>query len=236
MNIKKLIIGISLFSIALLAFTFYSGSARADDERGNDRRENRHEDNNNNGRNFNPDKQLSKSACGNNLGNPVINVTQKVQNDVDSGFAGNWAFDYYTRHITVWSTGIADAYCAIVTYDGNFYAVPGQVGPGNNPAGALINTPTNAPVNGNMSGGYRATITGPLLAVPLWSTNGNIGTTNYQCDLSGTCPGRISWTGQYFVSGNTFTYGWWGWQYKGGSHGTWTNAIDVLQPASGNIL
>jgi len=30
----------------------------------------------------------------------------------------------------VWSTG-GNTYCAIVKYDGEFYAVPGQVGPGN---------------------------------------------------------------------------------------------------------
>lgn len=230
---RKIILGISVFALVLSALIFYSTSARADDNRNNDRPEVRHEDNDNNGGNFNPDKQLSKSSCGDNLGNPVINVTQKVQNDVDSGEAGNyWAFDYYNRRITAWSTGV-NKYCAIVTYDGKFYAVPGQVGPGNNPLGALINTPTNAPVNGDMSGGRRAIITGTLLTTPAWPTNGNVGTTNYQCDLSGTCLGVISWPGQYFNSGYNYNDAWWGWQYKGGSHGTWINSVDGN---SGNIL
>lgn len=230
---KKLILGISIFALVLSAFVFYSSSVRADD-RGNDRDNNRHEDNNNNGRNFNPDKQLSKSRCGNNLGNPVINVNQKVQNDVDSGFAGNWAFDYYNRSIKVYSTGV-DTYCAIVTYEGKFYAVPGQIGPGNNPSGALINTPTDSVVSGPFSGGYRATFNGTLTSGP-WPTNGNVGTTNYQCNLAAVCPGRVDWVAQYFPGYTAFDQPWWGWQYKGGSHGTWTNAIDVLQPASGNIL
>lgn len=224
---KKIILGISLFSLVLLAFGFFLTSARADDKPDNRDRGN---DNHNSG-NFNPDKQLSKSACGDNLKDPVINVTQKVQNDVDSGEGGYWAFDYYKRHIKVWPTGNGK-YCVIITYDGKFYAVPGQVGPGN-VSGALINTATNAPVNGDMSGGYRAEITGTLLSTTVWSTNGNVGTTNYQCNIAAVCPGRISWLDQYFNPGYGFAYSWWGWKYDGGSHGTWINSQDGN---SGNIL
>lgn len=226
---KKIILGISLFSLVLLAFGFFLTSARADDKP-NQGRDN--EDNHNSG-NFNPDKQLSKSACGEDLKDPIINVTQKVQNDVDSGIGGYWAFDYYTRHIKVWKTSSEEGntYCGIVVYDGKFYAVPGQVGPGG--SAALINTSTNAPVNGDMSGGYRATITGNLLSSPTWSTNGNVGTTNYQCNLGAVCPGRISWLDQYFNPGYGFAYSWWGWKYNGGSHGTWINSQDGN---SGNIL
>lgn len=133
----------------------------------------------------------------------------------------------------MWETDVPNAYCAIVTYDGNFYAVPGQQGPGG--TGALINTSMNAPVNGDMSGGYRATFNGTLTPGS-WPTNGSVGTTNYQCDLSANCPGRVDWVGQYFPGYTSFDQPWWGWQYKAGSHGTWTNAVDVLQPASGNIL
>ncbi len=224
---KKLILGISLFSLVMLAFVFYSTFARANDVNENNG------GNNNHGDIFNPGGQLSKSACGDNLGNPVINVTQKVQNDRDDGQAGNvWAFDYYNRRIKVWSKG-GNTYCAIVTYDGQFYAVPGQVGPGNFPLGALINTPTDAPVNGDMSGGRRATITGTLLGSPAWPTSGNVGPTNYQCNINAVCPGFISWPGQYFSSGFTYNDDWWGWRYNGGSHGTWINSIDGN---SGNIL
>ena len=226
---RKIILGISVLSLVILAFGFYLTSARADDKP-NQGRDN--EDNHNSG-NFNPDKQLSKSACGEDLKDPIINVTQKVQNDVDSGIGGYWAFDYYTRHIKVWKTpSEADnTYCGIVVYGGKFYAVPGQVGPGD--SAALINTSTNAPVNGDMSGGYRATITGNLLSSPTWSTNGNVGTTNYQCNIGAVCPGRISWLDQYFSPSYGFAYSWWGWKYNGGSHGTWINSQDGN---SGNIL
>lgn len=229
---KKIFIGVALASLVLSTFVLVT-KASADDKPRGDRG---HEDSN--GRLFNPDNELSKAACGRNLKDPVIDVTQKVQNDVDSGEAGNyWAFDYYTRHIKVWQivAPVADGpgtYCAVVTYDGNFFTVPGQIGPGNRPAGALINSSTDEPVHGNMSGGRRATITGTLLASPLWTTHGNVGTTNYQCDITGTCPGLISWPSRYFVGGNTYNDDWWGWKYNGGSHGTWINSL----VNSGNIL
>ena len=231
---RKIILGISLFSLALVALVFYSAHVFADDKPVHGDRE----DNEQVGGIFNPDKQLSRSACGKDLKNPVINVVQRVQNDADSGQAGNyWAFDYYTRHITVWQTASGEAgnntYCAIVTYDGKFYAVPGQVGPGDTPSGALINTPTNEPVNGMMSGGRRATIVGSLLSTPLWTTHGSVGTTNYKCNISGSCSGVISWPGQYFNSGYSYNDVWWGWKYNGGSHGTWVNSQDGN---SGNIL
>lgn len=243
MNLKKLVIGISLVSLVLVTLVTYTTSAHADD------RPNHEISNNNshsNGGNFNLDKQLSKSACGSNLKNPIIDVKQKVQNDVDSGFGGNnWAFDYYTRHIQVWKTTgalvVADGeegttYCAIVTYDGKFYAVPGQQGPGG--TGDLINTSTDAPVNGSMSGGYRDLITGVLRTTLSngWPTNGNVGTTNYKCDISGSACVIPSWKEIYFSSFSVTDEPWWGWKYNGGSHGTWTNAIDVSQSASGNIL
>jgi hypothetical protein len=329
---------LAILGIIFVAILFFSVSVFA-----NDRREFRgHENKNHSKDNFNPDKQLSKSACGDKLGKPVIDVVQKVQNDSDSGVAGNyWAFDYFTRNIKVWPTGTWDvtgaytfdtkylggdysytvtlsqsgntitgnlydsylpgnltisngslsgstitfsvdygsgssqgtrtftgtidssgnmsgtwsetgleaghdtwsttegkvkgnnSYCAIVTYDGKFYAVPGQAGPGSaSLAGPLIDTSTNQPVNGDFRGGYRATFNGTLTVGP-WPTNGNVGTTNYKCNIAGTCPEAIDWVGQYFPGYTNFDQPWWGWRYDGGSHGTWINASTGN---SGNIL
>ncbi len=232
---KKIVLGVTLASLVVFTLALVTTQAYADEKPNGDRG---HEEDRN-GRLFNPDNELSNSACGKKLGSPVIEVTQKVQNDADSGETGNyWAFDYYTRHIKVWQTvapgeTTPGTYCAIVTYDGSFYAIPGQVGPGNRPAGALINTSTDEPVHGSMTGGRRATITGTLLATPTWKTHGSVGTTNYQCNISGTCTGLVSWVNQYFVSGASYTDDWWGWQYRGGSHGTWINAVTGN---SGNIL
>lgn len=225
---KKFILGISVIAVVICAFVLYASSVSADDfpkffSGDSDKQSS-----------YNPDNELSKSSCGKDLGEPVINVTQKVQNDADSGQAGNfWAFDYYTRHIIVWATPTENTYCAIITYKGNFYTVPGQIGPGNTPTGALINSSTNQPVYGDMSGGRRATIVGTLLMSPVWPTHGSVGTTNYKCDISGNCLGVISWPGQYFNSGYSNNDDWWGWKYTAGSHGTWINAVTGN---SGNIL
>jgi len=321
---KKIILGGSIAIVATLVFGFYLKSADANNDynhydnnqnQGDQRHfnfdwpvnKNRPNDNHN-GRIFNPDKQLSPSACGDHLGKPIIDVKQKVQNDADSGSGTPtyWAFDYYTRNIKVWpvgnwnvtgtwvsthtfegntythnntitqapnstltgsggwdgtkngsafstpntwvitsgssisgnaihfnyqytsvetcaTNGYVDAiiasdgsmtgtwhddcgsgrtgawttapgvaqgndnnYCAIVTYNGDFYAVPGQGTPGNDPAGSLIDSSMNQPINGNMSGGYRATFTGTLASSPSWPTHGSVGTTNYQCNITGT--------------------------------------------------
>jgi hypothetical protein len=229
-HMKKILLGVTAVFLVVSAFVLYSKNVSANDKPNPSQNRNDHQVNSD----FNPDNQLSSTSCGKDLGSPVINVTQKVQNDADSGVAGNyWAFDYYTRSIKVWATSTVNTYCAIVTYDGNFYTVPGQIGPGNIPVNALINTSTNQPVRGDMSGGRRATIVGTLLTSPLWSTHGSVGTTNYKCDITGNCPGAISWAGQYFNVGFTNTDVWWGWKYLAGSHGTWVNAISGN---SGNIL
>jgi hypothetical protein len=133
----------------------------------------------------------------------------------------------------VWPTSTNNTYCAIVTYNGNFYTIPGQVGPGNIPVGALINSPTDQPISGIMSGGRRATIVGTLLASSVWATHGSVGTTNYKCTITGNCQGTISWPGQYFNTGYSYIDNWWGWKYFTGSYGTWINAISGN---SGNIL
>lgn len=240
---KKIILGISLFSLILLALGTTHVLADDKPNHGHD-----NGDNHNNG-SFNADSQLVKSQCGNRLGDPIINVTQKVQNDADSGFGTPtyWAFDYYTRHIQVWQTATS-TYCAVVTYDGNFYSVPGQGQPGDSSGTLKIDASVNQPINGDQFGGYRAILTGTLNPSPTWPTNGNVGTTNYKCDLSGICPGIVSWLGVYFNPTPTFDYSWWGWQYKAGSHGTWVNecanGTDTTAPAnnpaclgsSGNIL
>lgn len=232
---RKIILGISIFSLVMLAFGFYLTSARAD-ERENDRLENRHEDRNNRN-NFNADKELTRAKC-NATGNPVVNITQKVKNDVDSGFgtsayfppeANYWNVEGYVRHIKVWSTGTS-TWCATVAYNGgHFNAFYKQTGPGGT---GLI----GSDVDGQMRGGYRATFTGTFASTD-WPTNGNVGTYDYDCNLHGVCgPNRVDWIAKYFPGYTSFDQPWWGWIYKAGDHGTWINAIDVLQADSGNIL
>lgn len=205
---KKLsIFGISLLGILFLASPVSASSTLKLDSKG----------------------QLDPNACGDH-GKPVINVEEKVKNDADSGFGGNyWAIDNYTRHIKVWQVG-ENSWCATVKYEGEFDAAAGQIGPGGT---GII----GSDVEGEMRGGYRATFNGTLRSEPLWKTHGLVGTVNYNCDISGNCPGRVSWSSQYFDNIESFDQPWWGWIYKSEEgHGTWLNAINVLAPDSGNIL
>lgn len=162
-------------------------------------------------------KQLAASVC-NGVGSPVINVSQKIINDADSGEAGNyWGYDTINRTIQVWQTDTEGTYCAAVKYTGNFAGAEGQTSPGN--TGVLTGKE-----RGPIQGGYMATVEGSLLANPLWPVHGNVGTTDYQCDLSGNCPGAINWVTQYFSNDYAFTYEWWGWIYRAGGNKTWVNS------------
>lgn len=195
MKIKKILVGVAAGAI-LLASTTAPVFAKAEK--------------------LNFGSQLNASQC-NTSATPVINVTQQILNDADSGQAGNyWALDNFNRTIQVWDQGGGN-FCAIVRYEGSFNAIAGQTTPGN--GGSLSGTET-----GTIEGGYQAAITGATLKVtPAWPTQGNVGTTDYQCDSSGNCLGAFSWPGQYFQSGYGFSQPWWGWIYRNGNH-VWVNA------------
>lgn len=164
--------------------------------------------------------ELTKKNCET-VGSPVINVTQKVKNSVDSGQAGNnWAFDDYQRQIRVWKQ-TDDTYCATVSFEGKFDAQVGQRSPGN--TGILSGNE-----DGTFKGGYRAVISGSLLPNPSLPLKGNIGVVDYQCNLAGVCPGAYNWTTKYFntsATGYVFQYSWWGWEYRY-QDSVWINASD----------
>lgn len=161
-------------------------------------------------------EQLATSNC-NAVGAPVINVSEKIVNDADSGQAGNyWGLDSFNRTIQVWKTGDG-SYCAMVRYEGKFAGIAGQRSPGN--TGVLTGSES-----GVVTGGYKATITGTLLDAPTWKMHGDVGTFDYQCDASGNCPGSVNWLAQYFSPGYTFDQPWWGWIYRAGGKNVWVNA------------
>ena len=176
--------------------------------------------------------ELAPAKC-NPVGDPVINVVEKVKNDADSGQAGNyWAFDNYTRNIKVWNTSVPGTYCATVKYEGEFKAVAGQRSPGN--TGILTGKE-----KGEIKGGRRATIVGALLQNPAWPSKGFVGSYDYQGDVNGNIPGYVSWLAQYFAPGYSYNDDWWGWIYKGEQSGAWINAAsgnfgDILWGAKGD--
>ncbi len=162
------------------------------------------------------------ASCPN--GAPIINVVQKVVNDIDSGTCGNyWAYDDVVRQIKVVQTG-PGVFCATVSYQGKFTTVAGP-----SPGAAPACTSTIADgVGGTFQGGYVATFAGALLSSPGARTKGNIGTFDYGCNAStGDCPGYVGWVSLYFLY-SSFDQPWWGWVYHAGNNGSWVNA------ASGN--
>lgn len=163
---------------------------------------------------FNLD-QLDESGCGG--GELVVDMEQNVLNDHDSGVAGNsWALDAYEREIRVWQTGV-NTFCAIVRYDGEFVTLAGT-----SPGGSST---VAAGVEGDLEGGYRTTAFTATFA-PTRPTEGDLGTFDYGCDVSPSCPGRVSWFGFYFTNISGLDLAWWGWSYDAGENGFWVNSID----------
>lgn len=174
---------------------------------------------------FNWGTQINPGECDR-VGKPVINIVEKIVNTVDSGQVGNyWAYDNLNRQIQVWEQEDG-SYCALVQNEGKFDAQEGEDSPG--ATGVL-----DGDEDGVFQGGYRAIINGTLKVDSDWKTRGFVGTTDYRCDLSGVCPGYISWVGQYFEPGYSFAYDWWGWIYRAGKNGVWINSSDGN---SGDIL
>ena len=166
--------------------------------------------------------------------------------DSSGNMNGTWNETGPENGQDIWSTtaGVAiGSYCSIVTYDGQFYAIPGQLNPGYG-----YNAQIGSPVNGDMDGGYRATFNATFAPkdLPNWPTNGKVASTiNNACvvylskDNVSNCKGAVDWLSKYFTSTDdfaSFTYGWWGWKYDGGSHGTWIDASDIPSGSLGNIL
>lgn len=159
--------------------------------------------------------QISQSQCTS--GNLIINVVEKVVNDLDSGYGGNyWAQDNEVRQIQVLDEGNG-TFCANVSYEGNFTTFSGK-----SPSG---NSTVDAGVIGTFQGGYNATITGSLQLSPAWKTKGSVGKVDYGCDQSGTCTNLVSWLDQYFDAGyKVSSLNTWGWVYHAGNNGSWVNA------------
>ncbi|HEV2582057.1 MAG TPA: hypothetical protein VGT44_14470 [Ktedonobacteraceae bacterium] len=165
--------------------------------------------------------KLPYTCTGAVKGNMLINVTEKVVNDGDSGQAGNyWAYDTFSRTIQVWNVG-SDSYCALVNYAGTFAAVAGQKSPGTVGSNGGILTGDEV---GTIKGGYHMLITASLdvSAPATWPLVGKVNGGNavdYQCVIavngSENCPGFVDWTAQYFSTGGSYNEDLWGWTYVG---------------------
>src|SRR5581483_5087317 len=63
---------------------------------------------------LNRGSQVNAGTCDQS-GSPVVNVVQKVKNDVDSGFGGYWATDEYSRTIKLWPRPAPSARSSSIT-------------------------------------------------------------------------------------------------------------------------
>lgn len=163
-------------------------------------------------------REVNSRTCDGDL---VINVTQEVVNDIDSGHHGYWAYDHYRRRIQAWNVEEGPI-CATVIYNGEFDGVEGRPSPGEDGG-----EPLSGDEDGTLHGGYAATIDGTLVGDPDWPTRGFVGTFDYGGDVEdGTRPNAVDWSKVYFGENRGFSFDWWGWIYRGGRCGTWVNAVN----------
>ncbi len=137
----------------------------------------------------------------------VINVSQSITNDADSGEHGAWAYDNFTQYVKVYQTA-PSTFTAMVYDNGTWHTFAGAKSPDYG-----VTQPSNG--TGRMFGGYNATsFTGTLLATPTYPTTGNIGTFKYNETPSDVVSGttaksgaQTDWLNYYFSSDTGFNIG-----------------------------
>jgi hypothetical protein len=149
----------------------------------------------------------------------VVNVTQSVQNDADAGRTGlAWAWDNYTRTIQVVRLS-GNTYCAGLNYSGAFWTWPGLS------PGATGSVPFG--LAGTFSGVLKTTVFTATFN-PKVVTTGSIGTFDYGCDASITCPGFVDWVSLWFDNVRNLGTDRWGWSYYTPANGYWYDYSTVL--------
>jgi hypothetical protein len=158
-------------------------------------------------------------GCGS--GKLVLNVTYRVQNDVDTGVKGNnWAFDSYTRSVRVWRKA-PGRFCSASKYNGAFTTIAGW-----SPGGK---TQLPAGVRGTFKGSSVTTFRGTLEARgrPL---RGFLGVKDFACtsaDQKGQCSGTWDWLREYFTGIEGFKYVRYTFAYRATENGkgTWSDTL-----------
>jgi hypothetical protein len=158
-------------------------------------------------------------GCG--AGKLVLNITYRVQNDVDTGVKGNnWAFDSYTRAVHVWRKA-PGRFCSASAYSGVFTTIAGW-----SPGGK---TQLPAGVRGTFKGSSVTTFRGTFAArgAPL---RGFLGVKDFACsgaDRKGQCSGTWDWLRTYFTDIAGFRYAKYTFTYHATENGkgTWSDTL-----------
>ena len=157
---------------------------------------------------------LTGPSCGG--GRPLLAVSYRVQNDVDTGIKGNtWAFDDYTRTVKVWRRPHG-RFCSASSYDGEFTSIEGP-SPGGKyqlPAG----------IRGTFAGASTTTFRGRFAprGAPF---KGFLGVKDFACsstDVKGRCSGTWDWLTTYFTKVAGFRYTGYEFRYRATENGTGT--------------
>jgi hypothetical protein len=166
-----------------------------------------------------PAQAVTNLGCGS--GKLVLNVTYRVENDVDTGMRGNnWAFDTYKRTVRVWRKA-PGKFCSASTYNGEFTSIEGW-----SPAGK-VQLP--AGIRGTFSGSSVTTFRGNFAprGAPL---RGFLGVKDFACtsaDVKGQCSGTYDWLREYFTGIAAFRYTRYSFTYHATENGkgTWRDYL-----------
>lgn len=159
---------------------------------------------------------LGPVACNDAIGEPVVDITHDVTNDIMLGTTGSvWANQQFTRHLKFWETTQPNEYCGINELAGDFNGIAGALSPG----GKYI-------LDGNEVGKFNLSqqlhVTSDGFNLNKWGASGYIGTFDYGCTAGmSSCPGYIDWIAQYF-NGYTVINDWMSWRYIARDGGIWT--------------
>ena len=156
----------------------------------------------------------------------VVDVTFKLRNWADAGYASQWAIDDVKRRLTIWRHSDG-TYCAVVNDAGSTFVT--RAGP--SPAGI---TYISGGIAGTFEGGYvTMDIVGKF--TPTYPTHGNLGTFDTRCDINFICPGKHPTWLSYFQDPVAQQYAHWGWLYDAGTYGKWLDQENVVSPFGGDI-
>lgn len=157
--------------------------------------------------------QLSAAQCDPSGGKLVLNIVFQVIETIDNGKAGPWALDSFMRHVQAWEMA-SGVYCVEIKDTGSFVTTAGSSPNGDETVAAGV--------TGTMEGGARLMITGSL---------------NTDLRLKGKVPGKdcsgattpcsaYDFLATYFPAATSKTYTFFGWTYRAGTNGTWTDSWD----------
>jgi hypothetical protein len=156
----------------------------------------------------------------------IVDVTYRLNNWADAGYATQWAIDTVNRHLRIWRHSDG-TYCAQIDDEGSTFVT--RAGP--SPSGTTF-IPSG--ITGTFRGGYvTLDIVGRFK--PTYPTHGNLGAFDAECDVDFDCPGsHPSWL-SYFNHATAQQFAHWGWLYDAGKYGTWLDQENVVPPYGGDI-